>query len=145
MPGSNGRRTTVPITRAKLRLRWLATLALIALIAATGCAVEVSPPKGPCSPSYEAPSAYGSFSAQQRGPGTSIQWGIYPNYPVSRYVIDVYIGSWRLDHKDQNYPPHGSVPAREVSGRSGQDFTVSGQITTPDGDELIFQLKCVIA
>src|SRR3954454_142285 len=126
--------------------RWFAALAL-AVVAATaaGCAVEASPPKGDCSPIYEAPSKLGSFSAQQSGPGASIQWGIYPNYPASRFVVDVFAGSKKVDHKDQAYPPHGSVNARDVAGRSGQDFTVSGQITDVKNNQLNFQLKCVIA
>lgn len=118
---------------------------MVVLFASGGCAVEVSPPKGNCSPSYEAPSEYGSFSAQQSGPGAPIQWGIYPNYAVSRFVVDILVGSRRVDHKDQIYPPHGSVSATDVRGRSGQDLTVSGQITDAQGNSLSFQLKCVIA
>ena len=125
--------------------RWLAALAVVVLTTTGGCAVEVSPPKGDCSPSYAAPSEYGSFSAQQSGPGAPIQWGIYPNYPVARFVVDVLVGSRRVDHKDQNYPPHGSVSATDVRGRSGEDLTVSGQITDAKGNALNFQLKCVIA
>jgi hypothetical protein len=126
--------------------RWFAALALAVLTAtAAGCAVEASPPKGNCSPGYEAPSKLGSFSAQQSGPGASIQWGIYPNYPAARFVVDVFAGSRKVDHKDQNYPPHGSVNAKDVAGKSGQDFTVSGQITDAKNNLLNFQLKCVIA
>ena len=119
--------------------------ALAVTAGATACAVEVSPPKRSCSPEYRAPSKYGSFSAQQSGPGASIQWGIYPNYPATRYVADVYVGSTRFDHKDQNYPPHGSVPSRVVRGKGGQDFTVSGVIYDGHGNRLNYRLACVIA
>jgi hypothetical protein len=37
------------------------------------------------------------------------------------------------------------VSARDVAGRSGQDFTASGQILDAEGNTLNFQLKCVIA
>ncbi|WP_214404725.1 hypothetical protein [Pseudonocardia lacus] len=118
-------------------------IALVALTA--GCAVEASPPKGNCSPGYEAPSKLGSFSAQQRGPGAAIQWGIYPNYPATRYIVDIFVGRQKVDGKNQAYPPHGSVSARTVAGKSGQDFTASGQIFDAKGNVLNFQLKCVIA
>src|SRR3954465_2543941 len=90
--------------------RWFAALALAVLTAtAAGCAVEASPPKGNCSPGYEAPSKLGSFSAQQSGPGATIQGGISPNYPAARFVVDVCAGSRKVAHKDQSSPPHGSV------------------------------------
>ncbi len=122
-------------------------MALTMVVAATtaGCAVEASPPKGNCSPIYEAPSKLGSFSAQQRGPGAPIQWGIYPNYPATRFVLDIFAGTDKVDHKDQNYPPHASVPPVKLRGKSGQDFAVSGQIVDAKHNTLNIQLKCVIA
>jgi hypothetical protein len=138
--------TIPPSTGSRPRLRRAVIALAVVLVALTaGCAVEASPPKGNCSPGYEAPSKLGSFSAQQRGPGAGIQWGIYPNYPATRYVVDIFVGRQKVDGKNQTYPPHGSVSASAVAGRSGQDFTASGQIFDAKGNVLNFQLKCVIA
>jgi hypothetical protein len=125
---------------------------VVALLAAitfacglAGCAVEAKAPVGNCSPSYTPSSKYGNFSAQQSGPGASIQWGIYPNVAASRYVVDVYVGNRRVDHKDQAYPPHGSVSATDVRGKGGQVFGISGQAWDGNKNTLVFQLQCHIA
>jgi hypothetical protein len=138
--------TTTPSTSTRLRLRGAVAAVVVALVALTaGCAIEASPPKDNCSPGYEAPSQLGKYSAQQRGPGAPIQWGIYPNYPATRYIVDIYAGKDKVDGKNQAYPPHGSVPPVKLAGKSGQDFTASGQIIDAKGNTLNFQLKCIIA
>jgi hypothetical protein len=105
---------------------------VVALVALTsGCVVEASPPKGNCSPSYEAPSELGSFSAQQRGPGAPIQWGIYPNYPATRYIVDIFVGKGKVDGKNQAYPPHGSVSARDVAGSRARTSPRPDRSSTP--------------
>jgi hypothetical protein len=94
-----------------------ASIAVVACLSAAGltaCSVYESAPKRSCSPSYVAPSKYGNYSAQQAGPGRSIQWGIYPNFAASHYTVNVFMGSRRVDDKDQSYPPHGSVNAVDV-------------------------------
>ena len=99
-------------------------------------------------PSTRCPdSKYGSFSAQQAGPGRAIQWGAYPNGSVkaTRFVVDVYVGSRRVDHKDQSYAPHGSVSARDVAGKHGQSFTLSGTAWSGSKNTLTFTLRCKIA
>jgi hypothetical protein len=56
----------------------------------------------------------GEISVQTNPFSGSIQWGIKmfresDNY--GRWLVDVYVGTKRFDHKDQWYNPHGSIPA----------------------------------
>lgn len=127
----------------KVRTRTCASAALLAgALALTGCAasVDAGSPSTSCSPSFTPSSQYGRLSVQQRSPGSSIQWGFYPSVPVSTFVVDVYMGSRRVDHKSQAYPPHGSVNVVDV--RQGATFSISGQATNPKGDVLVFGLRC---
>jgi hypothetical protein len=80
----------------------------------------------------------GTISAQQAGPGESIQWGVYPNEPAVRYVVDVYMNKTRVDSKDQSYPPHGSVSKKQVV--SGGIFRLEGRAFNAEGDVGIFFL-----
>lgn len=64
---------------------------------------------------------------------------------ASRYVINVYVGSRRVDHKDQSYAPHGSVSATDVRGRAGQSFSLSGVVYAGTKNTLTFGLSCKIA
>lgn len=127
--------------------RWvvLALALMFAVGGLTACSAEVQPSIGNCSPSYTPTSKYGRFSAQQRGPGAPIQWGIYPNMAATRFVVDVYVGSHRVDRKDQNYPPHGSVSAADVRGRARQIFRISGTAWDSDQNTLAFTLQCYVA
>lgn len=127
----------------KLRARIVAVLfAALTASGLTACAAEYEAPLGECYPSYTPSTRWGSFSAQQAGPGLGIQWGAYPNHSATRYVVDVYVGNRRVDAKDQTYPPHGSVSATDV--RPGQIFRLTG--TVYDGsDTLVFTLQCRIS
>jgi hypothetical protein len=121
--------------------------AALVLVAATtaGCAVEASPPKGNCSPSYEERSGLGSFSAQQPDHGAPIDWGLYPDYPAIRFELQVHVGSRLVDERKQTTPPRGAVRAEDVAGKAGQDLTVAGRLLDGKHNTLEFQLKCVIA
>lgn len=112
------------------------------MIIVGACAVEYDAPMGECHPNYTPTNEFGTFSAQQAAPGSSIQGGAYPNHPATRYVVDVYVGNTRVDHKDQDYPPHGSVNAVDV--RPGQVFRLSGTVYNGD-DTLVFTLQCRIS
>jgi hypothetical protein len=79
----------------------------------------------------------------QRGPGFGVQWGIYPKVPAVRFIVDIYINNWRIDHKEQAYPPHGSVPARNIA--SGDIFRLEGQVVNAKGDVGFFYLTCKAA
>jgi hypothetical protein len=121
--------------------------AALVLVAATtaACAVAASPPRGNCSPTYEVRSGLGSYSAQQPGPGAPVDWGLYPDYPAIRFDLQVYVGSRLVDERKQTTPPHGTVRAEDVAGRSGQDLTVAGRLLDGKHNTLEFQLKCTIA
>jgi hypothetical protein len=107
-----------------------------------GCAAQADTgsPSTSCSPRFEPSSKYGQLSVQQRSPCSSIQWGFYPNVPVAHFTVDVYVGSRRVDHKSQNYPPHGSVNVKDVV--KGGTFSMNGEATNPKGDILVFGLRC---
>ncbi len=118
-------------------------MAIVALtIALTSCAstARLGGPTHSCSTGFHPANALGSISAQQRGRGYGIQWGVYPNVTNIRYVVDVYINQRRVDHKEQNYPSHGSVNARNV--RTGDIFRLEGSATNGKGDIARFYLTC---
>ena len=123
-----------------------ATLALTALLA--GCTgVEVSPPVDSCSPSYQAPSKFGRFAAQQAGPGAAIQWGAYPGpkYRGNRYEVAVYLGGVKVDSKSQAYAPHGSVSAQRAKKYAGKTFEYQGKVKRGPKLLLEFSLQCTVA
>ena len=120
--------------------------ALVVLSGAlAGCTstIWIGSPQHSCAPGFEPSNEYGRLTAQQRGPGLGIQWGVYPAIPAARYVVDVFVNDRRFDHKDQDYPPHGSVPASVV--KAGDIFRLEGQGFTARGDVGIFFLTCQAA
>jgi len=54
----------------------------------------------------------------------------------------VYVGTRRVDHKDQTYPPHGSVATTDI--RVGQTFKMTGTVYN-GSDTLVFVLQCRIS
>ncbi len=73
-----------------------------------------------------------------------IQWGIYMHNPAGdagHWWVDVYVSKDsvskrnrdRVDHKEQNYPPHASVPASLAT--SGRVFHIETRHVTTDGRE----------
>lgn len=56
----------------------------------------------------------------QTSPNGTVAWGIYMYDPSANdgpWVVDVFINTRRVDHKEQDYAPHGSVnPADAPSG-----------------------------
>jgi hypothetical protein len=69
-----------------------------------------------------------------------VQWGVYPSVPAARYVVDVFVNNRRFDHKEQGYPPHGSVPASAING--GDIFRLEGQAFNARGDVGSFFITC---
>ena len=59
-----------------------------------------------------------------------------------RFVVDIWINKRRFDHKDQDYPPHGSVPASVIG--SGDLFRLEGQAFNARGDVGMFFLMCKV-
>lgn len=115
------------------------------IVGVSGCAVEVRPSVGNCSPSYNPHSTYGNFSVQQAGHNRSIQWGMYPNVSATRYVLDVYAGPKKVDRKNQNYAPHGSVSRSDATRYSGYQLLIIGDTYDASKNTLHFELRCVIA
>ncbi|HSV66314.1 MAG TPA: hypothetical protein VLJ59_10475 [Mycobacteriales bacterium] len=68
--------------------------------------------------------------------------GVYPKQQAGRYMVRVYSGDRKVDGKDQDYPPHGSVPPTRY--KSGQTFFVTGTIDTGSVIQK-FYIKCVLA
>lgn len=129
------------------RRQWIPTVAL-ALALLTGCTgVEVSPPEESCSPSYQAPSKYGRFAAQQKAPGAAIQWGAYPGpkFRGDRYQVTVYLGGVKVDSKNQAYAPHGSVSAQRAKKYAGMTFEIQGKVKRGPKLVLGFSLQCTVA
>jgi hypothetical protein len=55
-----------------------------------------------------------------------VQWGIYmynAKLNAGPWVVDVYVGKTRVDHKKQNYAPHGSV--NPVDAKKGKTFHIT--------------------
>lgn len=66
--------------------------------------------------------------AVQTSPSGYVAWGIYFYDPAKNdgpWVVDVYVGSRRVDHKKQNYAPHGSVHPNDA--RSGATFRIKAE------------------
>lgn len=125
--------------------------ALMLVGATAGCAstVRVGSPQHSCSPGFFPENEFGSISAQQRGPGEGIQWGVYPKVPAVRYVVDIYLNNKVADHKDQPYPPHASLPPDspevDIGVRSGDVFRIEGRAYDGHGGVGIFYLTCKAA
>lgn len=115
----------------------------------SACSVSVSTKAvGPCSPSYSINnSKYGRATAQQLGRGGSIQWGVVvvDKYKIgTQFVVAVYAGREKVDGKNQNYEPHGSIAPAKAAKYSGKLLEIIG--TGKHGhDTLNFDLKCTIA
>jgi hypothetical protein len=125
-----------------------------------GCAPPDPPPSKSqtthsCSPNYTDENENGRLSVQQRGPGYSIQWGAYPRLPAAWYHVTVTIEGKVVDKKNQDYPPHGSLPARVMNKhgksvpryKSGQIFKIVGTSYAAKGGKTVqqFFIKCRLA
>ena len=134
-------------------------LALVAMVGPTikACAADSPPGSGSqtihsCSPNYTDENKLGRLSIQQKGPGTSIQWGVYPSLPAERYRLTIWIGGKVFDGKNQNYPPHGSVQPdvqdpkshrRVRTYKPGQIFKITGASYNTKGAVVQrFFIKC---
>lgn len=69
--------------------------------------------------------------------------GVYPNVPSVTYTVEICINNRRFDHKVQDYPPHGSVPASQVG--TGDVFRLEGQAVDSAGNVGVFFLMCTVA
>lgn len=58
----------------------------------------------------------GAIHVQTSANGTVV-WGIYmydSGLNAGPWTVDVYVRNRRVDHKNQNYPPHGSVNPKDA-------------------------------
>lgn len=64
-------------------------------------------------------------------------------------MVDVYLNNTVVDHKDQPYPPHASLPGtaerKPTSVRSGDIFRLEGRAYDGHGGVGIFYLTCKAA
>ena len=70
----------------------------------------------------------------QTSPSGTVAWAITMYDPALNpgpWVVDVFIDTRRVDHKEQNYNPHGSVSPRDA--RSGSTFRIEAVHTDPRG------------
>jgi hypothetical protein len=122
---------------------WRQRLVVGVLIVACGAAcsanISVGGPNQPCSPIARFENRYGAIAVQQAGPGGKLAWGVYPKVPASQYVVDVLVNGQRVDHKDQNYEPHGSINPKQLS--TGALVSIVGHAQGPNG-VLNFGLLC---
>lgn len=65
---------------------------------------------------------------------------MYPKVQGIRYVVDVYVNNRRVDHKEQTYPPHGSLRRQDI--RTGDIFRLQGEAVNARGDVGYFFLTC---
>jgi hypothetical protein len=57
-----------------------------------------------------------------------VAWGIYLyNAKLNKgpWIVDVYVAKRRVDHKDQTYPPHGSVNPKDA--KKGKIFHITAK------------------
>lgn len=67
----------------------------------------------------------GAIHVQNSKNGT-VAWGIYmynAKLDAGPWNVDVYVGSRRVDHKSQNYAPHGSVDPKDA--KKGKIFHIT--------------------
>lgn len=124
------------------------TVAAVALLM-TGCAASfVTEDIGPCSPEYAVSHPdVGSAYVRQAGKNLPIQWGVYvvPKYKIgSHFIVKVYADGVKIDGKNQDYEPHGSVSADRTRKYSGKILEITGTAVNGD-DTLSFSAKCIIA
>ncbi len=73
---------------------------LLSGAALAGCAstVRIGSPRHSCSPGFAPSNEFGRITAQQRGQGGGVQWGVYPKVAAVRFVVDIWINKQRFDH-----------------------------------------------
>jgi hypothetical protein len=62
----------------------------------------------------------------QTSANRTVAWGIYmynSKLDAGPWTVDVYVGKTRVDHKSQNYAPHGSVSPKQA--KKGAEFRIT--------------------
>lgn len=135
--------------RGRRRIVGVTGSVFAAALALSGCSGSVTTKQiGACSPGYTiGQSGYGKVSIQQAGQRRPIAWGVYVASKFKAgtfFVVKVYAGGQKIDGKNQNYEPHGSVNANRAAKYSGAMLEIKG--TGQRGrDTLFFDVQCRIA
>lgn len=124
---------------------FVTALAIAAASLTAWSSVEIYPPIDRCH-DFRVNSNYGKFLIQQGARGNSIQWGTYPRTDLSgtSYIETVYVDGKRYDHKDQSYPPHGSVDAGTAAANSEELLSIEGRVERGGELVLVFTMQCRI-
>lgn len=115
------------------RIRRGARVVLLLLAVAgvlAGCGVPADVPS--CSPSRLSQGPHGFVDFQQQSSGSRVNWVVRADNQEfqtnGQWMIDVFSDGRRVDHKEQNYAPHGSVHPNDV--RPGKLLEVEGHVTS---------------
>lgn len=99
-----------------------------------------------CAPGIKRESTMGTIAVDQAGPQQKVYWTVRATVPDGVYLVDVYIGTHRVDHKKQAYPPHATIPLNQDAGLpSGAVLLITGTFTPVNDDPQEFYLRCLLA
>jgi hypothetical protein len=76
-----------------------------------------------------------------------VAWGIYmynPKLDAGPWVVNVYVGKRRVDHKSQNYAPHGSVNPKDAKKGAIFHITATHHATANGKNYVNVPNECVI-
>jgi hypothetical protein len=88
----------------------------------------------------------GAIHVQTSKNGT-VAWGIYmynPKLDAGPWVVNVYVGSRRVDHKSQDYAPHGSVNPKDAKKGKTFHITATHHATANGKNYVNVPNECVI-
>jgi len=90
------------------------------------------------------PGSAGKISVQTSSNGY-VTWGIYMNDTWNRWgswTVDVFVGKRRVDHKSQDYEPHGTVNPKDA--KSGSTFHITATMSNLFGTFSNMPNECII-
>ncbi len=76
-----------------------------------------------------------------------VTWGIYmynPKLDAGPWNVDVYVGSRRVDHKEQDYAPHGSVSPKDAKPGKTFHITATHHATANGKNYVSVPNECII-
>jgi hypothetical protein len=76
-----------------------------------------------------------------------VAWGIYmynSKLDAGPWNVDVYVGSRRADHRDQNYAPHGSVDPKDAKKEKTFHITATHHADANGKNYVNVPNECVI-
>jgi hypothetical protein len=104
---------------ASRRQMWIVLCGVVLALTQTACFELQDVPSCIGGVRDDGPDGY--VEMRQDSPGAYIPWGVYPTlayYSDAHWVVDSSIDGTVVEHKDQNYPPHGTIsPSRVIPGK----------------------------